>query len=92
MTPIISVMSVPTDFFFSIYSQFGNMLVLSATYNSSLSELVERSTLERLLKRTIRFLLRSQNISPTLRADARILTEIYTKIFHRAPDLTEPSK
>jgi hypothetical protein len=65
------------------------MLVLAATYNSSLSELVERSVLQHLLKRTIRFLLRSQNISPTLRADARILTEIYTKIFHRPPDLGE---
>jgi hypothetical protein len=63
------------------------MLVLSATYMSSLSELVERSTLERLLKRTIRFLLRSQNISPTLRADAKILTEIYKKIFGQLPVL-----
>lgn len=65
------------------------MLVLSATYNSSLSELIESSTLQRLLRRTIRFLLRSQNNSPTLRADARILTEIYKKMFHRPPDLTE---
>jgi hypothetical protein len=71
-----------------IPSQFGNMLVLSATYMSSLSELVERSTLERLLKRTIRFLLRSENISPTLRADAKILTEIYKKIFGHMPVLT----
>lgn len=63
------------------------MLVLSATYMSSLSELVERSTLERLLKRTIRFLLRSENISPTLRADAKILTEIYKKIFGYNPVL-----
>lgn len=63
------------------------MLVLSATYMSSLSELVDRNTLERLLKRTIRFLLRSENISPTLRADARILTEIYTKIFGAPPTL-----
>lgn len=63
------------------------MLVLSATYMSSLSELVERSTLERLLKRTIRFLLRSENISPTLRADAKILTEIYRKIFGHMPVL-----
>lgn len=65
------------------------MLVLSATYMSSVSELVERSTLERLLKRTIRFLLRSENISPTLRADARILTEIYTKIFNGPPMLNQ---
>lgn len=57
------------------------MLVLSATYTSSLSELVRRSTLERLFKRTIRFLLRYGKISPTLRADARILSEIYEKIF-----------
>lgn len=60
------------------------MLVLSATYTSSLSELVHRSTFERLLKRTIRFLLRSENISPTLRTDARILSEIYEKIFGAA--------
>ena len=63
------------------------MLVLSATYMSTLSELVDRNTLERLLKRTIRFLLRSENISPTLRADARILTEIHTKIFGAPPML-----
>ena len=63
------------------------MLVLSATYMSSLSELVERSVLERLLKRTIRFLLRSKNISPTLCTDAKILTEIYRKIFGHDPVL-----
>lgn len=63
------------------------MLVLAATYNSSLHELVDRSKLERLLKRTIKFLLRSKNISPTLRADARILTEIYEKIFGTTPEL-----
>lgn len=61
------------------------MLILSATYMSSLSDLVERSTLQRLLIRTIRFLLRNENISPTLRADARILTEIYEKIFCQSP-------
>lgn len=57
------------------------MLVLSATYMSNLSELVDRNDLERLLKRTIEFLLQSRYISPSLRADARILTEIYEKIF-----------
>ena len=57
------------------------MLVLSAAYMSNISELVDRDELERLLKRTINFLLRSRYISPTLRADARILTEIYEKIF-----------
>lgn len=63
------------------------MLVLAATYNSSLTELVEREKLEWLLKRTIKFLIRYQNVSPTLRADARILTEIYVKIFREQPKL-----
>ncbi|KAF7595061.1 hypothetical protein BBP40_007464 [Aspergillus hancockii] len=72
---------VVTNIFGTAHAQFGNMLVLSATYMSSLSELVDRNELERLLKRTINFLLQSRYISPSLRADARILTEIYKKIF-----------
>ncbi|KAJ5144493.1 hypothetical protein N7526_002001 [Penicillium atrosanguineum] len=56
---------VVTNIFGTAHAQFGNMLVLSATYMSSLSELVDRSVLERLLQRTIHFLLRSANISPT---------------------------
>ncbi|KAJ5084234.1 hypothetical protein NUU61_008813 [Penicillium alfredii] len=78
---------VVTNIFGTAHAQFGNMLVLSATYMSSLTELVDKNTLERLLKRTIRFLLRSENISPTLRADARILTEIYQKIFGHLPQI-----
>ncbi|KAJ5752177.1 hypothetical protein N7520_009094 [Penicillium odoratum] len=74
---------VVTNIFGTAHAQFGNMLVLSATYMSSLSDLVPRDTLHRLLKRTIDFLLRNVNISPTLRADARILTEIYEKIFRK---------
>ncbi|KAE8377787.1 hypothetical protein BDV26DRAFT_304778 [Aspergillus bertholletiae] len=72
---------VVTNIFGTAHAQFGNMLVLSATYMSSLSELVDGSKLEELLRRTIKFLLQSRNISPSLRADARILTEIYEKIF-----------
>ncbi|EAW06308.1 putative C6 finger domain protein [Aspergillus clavatus NRRL 1] len=72
---------IVTNIFGTAHAQFGNMLVLSATYMSCLSELVDRTVLEKLLKRTIKFLLESRNISPTLRADARILTEIYEKIF-----------
>jgi hypothetical protein len=68
------------------------MLVLSATYMSSLKELVDQDQLDRLLVRTIGFLIQSENISPTLRADARILTEIYKKIFGRAPDLRRATK
>ncbi|KAB8212820.1 hypothetical protein BDV33DRAFT_210814 [Aspergillus novoparasiticus] len=72
---------VMTNIFGTSHAQFGNMLVLSAAYMSNISELVDRDELERLLKRTINFLLQSRYISPTLRADARILTEIYEKIF-----------
>ncbi|CAI7640529.1 unnamed protein product [Penicillium glandicola] len=82
---------VVTNIFGTAHAQFGNMLVLSATYMSSLKELVEEDQLDRLLSRTIGFLVQSENISPTLRADARILTEIYHKIFDRDPKLTPPT-
>lgn len=64
------------------------MLVLSATQQSNL-DYVSKDLLGPLLRRTINFLLRSQHISPTLRADARILTEIYEKIFEETfkPDV-----
>jgi hypothetical protein len=39
--------------------QFGNMLVLAATYTSHLSQLVDREKLRTLLDRTITFLLQS---------------------------------
>ena len=65
--------------------RFRNMLVLSATYTSNLSELVDRNILERLLKRTILFLLQSQNISPSLLVDASILMDIYERIFSKSP-------
>lgn len=55
--------------------------MLAATYTSGLSELVDRDLLEHLFKRTINFLLQSRYISPSLLADARILKEIYQKIF-----------
>lgn len=55
--------------------------MLAATYTSGLSELVDRDLLEHLFKRTINFLLQSRYISPSLRADARILQEIYQRIF-----------
>ncbi|KAJ5525848.1 hypothetical protein N7494_012498 [Penicillium frequentans] len=71
------------------HEQFGYMLVLSATYNSSLSELVDHSTLDRLFKRTICFLLQSENNSPTLRADIRILEDIYSKLFRRPSTPTD---
>lgn len=66
-------------------SHFGNMLVLSATYQSQSSDLVDRDGLQRLLQRTIHFLLQSRYISPTLRTDTRNLTKIYEKVFGEPP-------
>ncbi|KAI9045240.1 inositol polyphosphate multikinase [Aspergillus affinis] len=70
-----------TNIFGTAHAQFGNILVLSATYISHLSELIDRNDLERLLRRTINFLLQNGYISPALRADAEILTQIYTRFF-----------
>jgi hypothetical protein len=53
------------------------MLVLSATYRSNLHALVDAEPLEPLLRRIVGFLTQSEDISPTLRADARILIEVY---------------
>ncbi|KAH8695960.1 hypothetical protein BGW36DRAFT_427991 [Talaromyces proteolyticus] len=72
---------IVTNIFGTAHAQFGNMLVLSATYMSNLRHLVDRDMLGRLLQRTIKFLLQSENISPTLRKDASILEGIYRKIF-----------
>ncbi|KAL4778400.1 hypothetical protein BJX76DRAFT_144652 [Aspergillus varians] len=79
---------VVTNIFGTAHAQFGNMLVLSTAYMSHLTDLVNRNELERLLRRTIAFLLRNRNISPTLRADAKILADIYEKIFEEPPTLT----
>ncbi|KAJ6081446.1 hypothetical protein N7499_006320 [Penicillium canescens] len=84
---------VVTNIFGTAHAQFGNMLVLSATYMSSLHELVDAELLERLLRRTVGFLTQSENISPNLRADARILTEVYQNIFHHALEMSpQPTK
>ncbi|KAJ5051290.1 hypothetical protein NUH16_003071 [Penicillium rubens] len=83
---------VVTNIFGTAHAQFGNMLVLSASFMSGLKELVEPEQLKSLLVRTIGFLIQSENISPTLRADARILTEIYEKIFNEPPDLKQATR
>ncbi|KAJ5790047.1 uncharacterized protein N7518_007058 [Penicillium psychrosexuale] len=70
-----------TNIFGTAHGQFGNMLVLSATYMSNLRELVDRDLLQRLLEGTIRFLQHTGSGSPSLQADMEILTEIYGKIF-----------
>ncbi|KAK2811343.1 hypothetical protein FQN50_002220 [Emmonsiellopsis sp. PD_5] len=72
---------IVTNIFGTAHAQFGNMLVLSATYMSPLSQLVNRDTLKHLLDRTIKFLLQNRHISPSLKKDAEILTLIRRKIF-----------
>ena len=68
-------------------SQFGNMLVLAATYNAELTSsangkpLVETNELKRLFERTIRFLKLSEAISPTLERDAKILEHVRHALF-----------
>ncbi|PCG98295.1 Hypothetical protein PENO1_058760 [Penicillium occitanis (nom. inval.)] len=74
---------IVTNIFGTAHAQFGNMLVLSATYMSDLRPLVLRDTLEYLLRRTIKFLAMYKDISPTLMADAQILSGIYYKIFKK---------
>ncbi|CRG90473.1 Estradiol 17-beta-dehydrogenase 11 [Talaromyces islandicus] len=68
---------IVTGIFGTAHAQFGNMLVLSATYMSNLRHLVERDKLEELFLRTIKFLMHSKNVSPTLWQDAQILAGIY---------------
>ena len=57
-------------------SQFGNMLVLAATYRSHLGKLVEKHNFIRLLDRTIAFLRELAPISTTLETDASILQSV----------------
>ncbi|KAM5435681.1 hypothetical protein McanMca71_006316 [Microsporum canis] len=76
---------IVTNIFGTAHAQFGNMLVLSATYTSQLSALVDGEKLYALLNRTIKFLLQSKHISPTLRKDAEILTLIRRKLFEQPP-------
>ena len=62
-------------------SQFGNMLVLAATYRSRhLSWLVTKDELLTLLRRTIDFLSSLAPISTTLAVDAQILAHIKERI------------
>lgn len=65
----------------NLFRQFGNMLVLSATYQSKhLSWLITREDLLYLLNRTINFLSSLAPISTTLAVDALLLTHIRDKV------------
>ncbi|KZF20052.1 hypothetical protein L228DRAFT_270807 [Xylona heveae TC161] len=72
---------IVTNIFGTAHAQFGNMLVLAATYRSNLGHLVPRKKLDALLIRTIYFLRNHDNISPTLRYDGIILEGIRNKLF-----------
>lgn len=63
------------------------MLFIIAAYNSGHDALgIDAFTLKRLMLRTLKFNLHNgSGMSPTLRADFRILTEVYEKIFGENP-------
>jgi hypothetical protein len=59
------------------------MLVLSATYNSYLRPLVDKTTLKNLFKRTIEFLRNGADISPPLKRDMQHLTRLEAQLFRK---------
>ncbi|KAF2763949.1 hypothetical protein EJ03DRAFT_283087 [Teratosphaeria nubilosa] len=73
---------IMTNIHGTAHAQFGNMLVLSATYYSNaLRSLVDPDRFRRLLERTIGFLRKLSPISPTCAIDCSILEKIHKKIF-----------
>ncbi|KAF2834864.1 hypothetical protein M501DRAFT_501280 [Patellaria atrata CBS 101060] len=79
---------VVTNIFGTAHAQFGNMLVLTATWHSWLGALVDPDRLEKLNARTISFLSDLVPISPTMRKNILILKEL-EKYFHegKAPPI-----
>ena len=68
----------------NLIRQFGNVLVLAATFNSpnpQLRSLVPEEKLRGLLMRTINFLDDKASISPALGKDAQILRHVQNKLF-----------
>lgn len=72
-------------------SQFGNMLVLSAVYNSYLRPLIDGNKVKGLLSRTIDFLGRNADISPSLRRDMQQLQKIESQLFPKINSLASVS-
>ncbi|RMD42954.1 hypothetical protein DV735_g2181, partial [Chaetothyriales sp. CBS 134920] len=73
-----------TNVFGTAHAQFGNMLVLSATYTSSrkeLKQLIPEPLFRALMDRTIKLLHSNTKISPILAEDATILRYVKNKIF-----------
>lgn len=70
-------------------SQFGNMLILSAAYNSYLRALIDGKQLKSLFTRTIAILQRNADISPPLKRDMQQLIRLEAKLFPRpVPGMT----
>lgn len=66
----------------TLYSQFGNMLVLSATWRTHyLRKLIDQDRFQILLSRTIGFLRKLSAISPTCQLDCSILEKIQRVLF-----------
>ncbi|KIW16916.1 hypothetical protein PV08_04106 [Exophiala spinifera] len=75
---------IVTNIFGTVHAQFGNMLVLYATYTArhpGLNSLIDEYTLKRLHDRTIRILRENEAISPVLAKDRQILEHVRTKVF-----------
>ena len=71
-----------SDGMLTIYRQFGNMLVLSATWRTHfLRKLIDQDRFQALLDRTIGFLSKLSSISPTCRDDCKILEKIRLFLF-----------
>ncbi|KXT04056.1 hypothetical protein AC578_4909 [Pseudocercospora eumusae] len=79
---------IVTNIHGTAHAQFGNMLVLSAVYNSEyMKTLVPEHEFKRLLQRTIGFLRRLSPISPTCSADCVILEKFQHTLFGVGEDL-----
>jgi hypothetical protein len=71
----------------TIHRQFGNMLVLSATWRTHyLRKLIDQERFQTLLSRTIDFLRKLSAISPTCQLDCSILENIQRVLFGIPPD------
>jgi hypothetical protein len=71
----------------TIHRQFGNMLVLSATWRTHyLRRLIDQERFQTLLSRTIGFLRKLSAISPTCQLDCSVLEKIQRILFGIPPD------
>jgi hypothetical protein len=71
----------------TIHRQFGNMLVLSATWRTHyLRKLIDQERFQTLLSRTIGFLRKLSAMSPTCQLDCSILEKIQRVLFGIPPD------